>query len=43
VQSITPYGVDVSRGVEVAPGIKGHELIRRFVKAARSMNGVIPL
>lgn len=43
VQSITPYGVDVSRGVEMAPGIKGHELIRRFVKAARSMNGVIRL
>jgi phosphoribosylanthranilate isomerase len=43
VQSVAPYGVDVSRGVEVAPGIKGHELIRRFVKAARSMNGVIPL
>ena len=29
--------------LEVAPGIKGHELIRRFVKAARSMNGVMPL
>jgi phosphoribosylanthranilate isomerase len=43
VRSCAPYGVDVSRGVEVAPGIKGHELIRRFVKAARSMNGVIAL
>lgn len=43
VRAFMPYGVDVSRGVEVAPGIKGQELIRRFVKAARSMNGVIAL
>lgn len=43
VRACAPYGVDVSRGVEVAPGIKGQELIRRFVKAARSMNGVIAL
>jgi phosphoribosylanthranilate isomerase len=43
VRAFAPYGVDVSRGVELAPGIKGQELIRRFVKAARSMNGVIAL
>ncbi len=43
VRACAPWGVDVSRGVEVAPGIKGHDLIRRFVKAARSMNGVIAL
>jgi phosphoribosylanthranilate isomerase len=43
VRACAPFGVDVSRGVEVAPGIKGQELIRRFVKAARSMNGVIAL
>jgi phosphoribosylanthranilate isomerase len=43
VRAIAPFGVDVSRGVEIAPGIKGRELIRRFVRAARSMNGVISL
>ncbi len=43
VRAVDPYGVDVSRGVEIAPGIKGRELIRRFVKAARSMNGEIAL
>lgn len=43
VSSIAPFGVDVSRGVEIAPGIKGLDLIRRFVRAARSMNGVIAL
>jgi phosphoribosylanthranilate isomerase len=43
VRSFAPFGVDVSRGVEIAPGIKGLDLIRRFVRAARSMNGVIAL
>jgi phosphoribosylanthranilate isomerase len=43
VRSVSPFGVDVSRGVETAPGIKNHELIRRFVKAARSLNGAISL
>ena len=43
VRAVDPYGVDVSRGVEIAPGIKGRELIRRFVKAARSTNGEIAL
>jgi phosphoribosylanthranilate isomerase len=43
IRACAPFGVDVSRGVELSPGIKGQELIRRFVKAARSMNGVIAL
>jgi phosphoribosylanthranilate isomerase len=43
VRAIAPFGVDVSRGVEIAPGIKGLDLIRRFVRAARSMDGVIAL
>jgi phosphoribosylanthranilate isomerase len=43
VRSVSPFGVDVSRGVETAPGIKNHDLIRRFVKAARALNGAISL
>lgn len=46
VRSVQPFGVDVSRGVEVSPGIKGPELIGRFAKAARSpqtLNGAVSL
>lgn len=43
VRAFEPYGVDVSRGVEVAPGIKGQELIRRFVRAARTTHGAIAI
>lgn len=35
VSALEPYAVDVSSGVEAAPGIKDHALIRRFVVAAR--------
>ena len=35
VNALSPYGVDVSSGVESAPGIKSAELIQRFVAAAR--------
>lgn len=40
VQAITevrPYGVDVASGVEAAPGIKDHALVRAFIQNAKSI------
>jgi phosphoribosylanthranilate isomerase len=37
VQSVRPGGVDVSSGVEGAPGVKDHRMMRAFVTAARSV------
>jgi len=37
IEQTRPYGVDVSSGVESAPGIKDHRKIREFVTRARAV------
>ena len=37
VQQVWPFGVDVSSGVESAPGQKDAGLVRRFVEIVREM------
>ena len=36
IQTVRPWGVDVSSGVESLPGYKDYELVRRFVSAVRA-------
>jgi phosphoribosylanthranilate isomerase len=39
---VRPFGVDVSSGVEEAPGVKNTQMIEQFVAAARSAAVEIP-
>lgn len=36
ISAIRPFGIDVSSGVETAPGVKNAALIRTFIEAARA-------
>ncbi|TAL83173.1 MAG: phosphoribosylanthranilate isomerase [Candidimonas sp.] len=40
IQSVQPYAVDVSSGVETSPGIKSAEKIRAFIRAASKQDRV---
>jgi hypothetical protein len=36
MEQVKPFGVDVASGVESAPGLKDHDLMRAFAEAANA-------
>jgi phosphoribosylanthranilate isomerase len=41
IAAVTPHAVDVSSGVESAPGIKNHDAIRDFIDAVRGAESLL--
>ncbi len=41
IRAVAPWGVDVSSGVERAPGLKDHAMVREFVRNAKSNTGCV--
>ncbi len=37
LKDVAPFGVDLSSGVEVSPGVKDHNLIRLFMGAIKDV------
>jgi phosphoribosylanthranilate isomerase len=40
IHAVRPWGVDVSSGVERAPGLKDHTKVRQFVRASRNVASI---
>ena len=36
IETVRPWGVDVSSGIEASPGVKDHEAMKQFVNTVRS-------
>jgi phosphoribosylanthranilate isomerase len=36
IQTVRPWGVDVASGVELRPGVKDLDLVRRFIASSRA-------
>ena len=36
LQTVTPWGIDVSSGIEQAPGVKNQDRMRQFIRRARN-------
>ncbi len=37
IEQVRPYAVDVSSGIELEPGVKSHEKMTAFIRAAKSL------
>jgi phosphoribosylanthranilate isomerase len=40
IAEVTPHAVDVCSGVESAPGVKDHRVLKKFISAVRAVNSM---